>query len=260
MIKAVFFDVDGTLVSHKSKSVPDSARKAVELLREKGIKVFLSTGRHIHELKDMPTNGMEFDGYIILNGQIGLDEKQNIIFSNSFAKEDVDGLLDIFHRKEYPFVLVNADGHYMNFVNEFVEVAMAGVSTAVPPIKEYQGEKLYQATVFALPEEDEEFSLKLPKGCKMARWGTHGADIIAAKGGKAVGMKFFSELLGILPEEMMAFGDAQNDLDMIEYAGIGVALGNAEECLKEIADYVTTDVDEHGVLKALQKYNLLDEI
>lgn len=186
MIKAVFFDVDGTLVSHKSKSIPDSAKQALITLRKKGIKVFLSTGRHIRELKNMPTNEVEFDGYILLNGQLGLDENQNLVFSNPFSKEDVNGLLDIFHKKEYPFVLVNTEGHYMNFINEFVEVAMEGVSTAVPPIKEYHGEELYQATVFALPEKDNEFSKQLPKGCKMARWGKHGADIIATDGGKAV--------------------------------------------------------------------------
>ena len=257
MIKAVFFDVDGTLVSHKSKSVPKSAKEAIERLREKGVKVLLSTGRHIHQLKDMPTNGIEFDGYVILNGQIGLDKNKKMIFSNPFGKEDVEGLLGIFDKKEYPFVLVNADGHYMNFVNESVETAMEGVSTPVPPIREYQGEDLYQATVFILPKEDEEFSKKLPKGCKMARWGNHGADIIAAEGGKAFGMKFFGDVLGILPEEMMAFGDAQNDMDMIAYAGLGIAMGNGEECLKEIADYVTTDVDDNGVWNALQKFGML---
>lgn len=257
MIKAVFFDVDGTLVSHKSKSVPQSAKEAIERLREKEVKVLLSTGRHIHELKDMPTNGIEFDGYVILNGQIGLDKNKKLIYSNPFGKEDVEGLLRIFHKKEYPFVLVNADGHYMNFVNEFVEMAMEGVSTPVPPIREYQGEDLYQATVFILPKEDEEFSKKLPKGCKMARWGTHGVDIIATEGGKAVGMKYFGDVLGILPEEMMAFGDAKNDMDMIAYAGIGIAMGNGEECLKEIADYITTDVDDDGVWNALQKFGML---
>lgn len=71
-------------------------------------------------------------------------------------------------------------------------------------------------------------------------------------------MQFFSELMGILPEEMMAFGDAQNDMDMMEYAGIGIAMGNAEESLKEIADYVTTGVDDDGIMNVLRKYNLLD--
>jgi len=257
MIKAVFFDVDGTLVSHKSKSIPDSAKEALDRLREKGIKVFLSTGRHIRELKNMPTNGIKFDGYILLNGQICLDADKNMVFSNAFGKEDVEGMLKIFYGKEYPFVLVNKDGHYMNFVNELVEVALEGVSTPVPPIRTYEGEDLFQATVFILPEEDEEFSKKLPKGCKLARWGIHGADIIAAEGGKAVGIHFFSELLGILPEEMMAFGDAQNDMDMLEYAGIGIAMGNAEEGLKEIADYVTMSVDENGIQFALQKFGII---
>lgn len=71
-------------------------------------------------------------------------------------------------------------------------------------------------------------------------------------------MQFFSELMGILPEEMMAFGDAKNDMDMMEYAGIGIAMGNAEESLKEIADYVTTGVDDDGIMNVLRKYNLLD--
>lgn len=52
--------------------------------------MFLSTGRHIHELKDLPTHEMDFDGYVILNGKIGLDENQNMIFSNAFAPEDVE--------------------------------------------------------------------------------------------------------------------------------------------------------------------------
>ena len=257
MIKAVFFDVDGTLVSHKSKSVPESAKKALDALREKGISIFLATGRHVGELKKAPVNGIKFDGYILLNGQLGLDGNQNLIFSNAFEKEDVDGLLEIFHGREYPFVLVNKDGHYMNFVNEIVEVGLESVSTPIPPIRKYEGEELYQATVFIMPEEDEAFSKKLPKGCKLARWGRHGADIIAANGGKAVGMKSFSKLLNIAPEEMMAFGDAQNDIDMLQYAGIGIAMGNAEESLKMVADYVTTDVDQDGVWNALKKYGIL---
>lgn len=257
MIKAVFFDVDGTLVSHTSKSVPESARIALNKLREKGIKVILSTGRHIHELENMPTNDIDFDGYILLNGQLGLDENKKLIFSNAFGKEDADGLAEIFRNKEYPFALVNKDGHYMNFVNKLVEVALAGVSTPIPIIKEYEGEDLFQATVFILPERDAEFSKILPCGCKLARWSVHGADIIAADGGKAVGMQFFAKELGILPEEMMAFGDAQNDIDMIQYAGVGIAMGNAEEDLKQVADYVTTDVDQDGIRNALKEYGLL---
>ncbi|MBR5597457.1 MAG: Cof-type HAD-IIB family hydrolase [Lachnospiraceae bacterium] len=257
MIKAVFFDVDGTLVSHKSKSVPESAKKALAKLREQGILVFLATGRHVHELKKMPIDDMVFDGYVLLNGQLCLDANKNIIFSHSFSEEDVKGLLEIFHGDEYAIVLVNKDCHYMNFVDELTLIGLESVSTPVPMIRAYEGEELYQATVFILPENDEEFEKRLPPGCKLARWGSHGADIIARDGGKAVGMRFFSEFLGITSEEMMAFGDAQNDMDMLEYAGIGIAMGNAEDCLKEIANDVTTDVDADGVLNALVKYGIL---
>ncbi len=257
MIKAVFFDVDGTLVSHKTKSVSESSRKAIQKLKEQGIKVFLSTGRHIHTLEKLPTHDIEFDGYIILNGQIGLDAEKKMIFSNPFGKTELERLVEIFNSKQYPFVLVNEDGHYINYADEVTKIAMAGVSTAVPPIREYRGEPLYQACVFLLPEYDEEFAKVLPEGCKLARWGIHGADIIDANGGKSVGMQFFGKLLGINPEEMMAFGDAQNDIDMIEYAGIGIAMGNAEECLKQIADDVTTSVDDDGVCNALIKHGLI---
>ena len=204
----------------------------------------------------MPTKDIEFDGYIILNGQIGLDKNKKVIFSHPFEQDDANGLVQIFKEKQYPLSLVNEDGHYMNYVDELTKVAMAGVSTAIPPIREYEGEPLYQASVFLLPEQDEEFAKILPKGCKMTRWGSHGADIIAANGGKAVGMQFFGKWVGISPNEMMAFGDAQNDMDMIEYAGIGIAMGNAEECLKEIADDITTSVDENGIWNALKKYEL----
>lgn len=257
MIKAIFFDVDGTLISHKSKSIPDSAKRAVYQLREKGIKVFLSTGRHIKELKNLPIKGMEFDGYILLNGQLGLDKDKKVIYSHSFGQEDVDGLLRIFHGNEYAFVLVNEEGHYMNFVDDMTRIALESVSTVIPPVRRYQGEAIYQATAFILADQDEEFAQLLPKGCKLARWGSHGADIIASDGGKSIGVKFFQEYLGIRREEIMAFGDAQNDMDMIEYAGIGIAMGNAEECIKKIADDVTTDVDEDGIWNALKKYGVL---
>ena len=76
MIKAVFFDVDGTLVSHKSKSVPESTRRAIEQLKEKGIKVCMATGRHLLEIEELPAKDIEFDGYVMQNGQLCYNEKK----------------------------------------------------------------------------------------------------------------------------------------------------------------------------------------
>lgn len=79
-------------------------------------------------------------------------------------------------------------------------------------------------------------------------------EISQTEGGKKCGLKWLGEHLGILPEEMMAFGDAQNDLDMIHYAGVGVAMGNGHPQLKEAADRVTLTNDEDGVGVVIREY------
>ena len=71
------------------------------------------------------------------------------------------------------------------------------------------------------------------------------------------GIQRYLDVLGIQPEEIIAFGDAENDLEMIRFAGIGVAMGNAEESVKAIADFVTADIDDDGIEKALKHYNLI---
>lgn len=73
MIKAVFFDIDGTLVSFKTHKLPDSTVRALDLLREKGIKVFIATGRQLQSINNLGTQ--EFDGYVTLNGDIAWPEK-----------------------------------------------------------------------------------------------------------------------------------------------------------------------------------------
>ena len=73
MIKAIFFDVDGTLLSHRTGRISPHTRACIRALRAGGTLVFLSTGRHILELRSLPVGEMAFDGYITLNGQLCLD-------------------------------------------------------------------------------------------------------------------------------------------------------------------------------------------
>lgn len=82
MVQAVFFDVDGTLLSHTQHLVPASTRRALDRLRKQGINRVLATGRHMLELDMLPVKDIDFDGYITLNGQLCLDAQKNIIFSN----------------------------------------------------------------------------------------------------------------------------------------------------------------------------------
>ena len=70
MIRAAFFDVDGTLLSHKTKSVPESTREALAKLREKGILCIIATGRQYIQLGKLPVGDIPFDAYITVNGQM----------------------------------------------------------------------------------------------------------------------------------------------------------------------------------------------
>ena len=82
-------------------------------------------------------------------------------------------------------------------------------------------------------------------------------DIISGNGDKTWGIRQYIELKGISREEIIAFGDGENDIGMLKYAGIGVALGNAGDEVKVGADYVTADIDDDGVWKALKHYHVI---
>ena len=256
-IKAAFFDVDGTLLSHVSHSVPKSARECLEWLRESVIKTYLCTGRHVNELDLLPVADIPFDGYITLNGHLCLDENKRLLHGIPFPEDTTNALISIFKEHQLPLVLVEENGLTLNFVNDTVIRAQKAISTPVPDIVPYDGKPIFQATTFADRGEDERIRAIMPPNCHAARWNDQGVDLILNGGGKVAGIRYFLEREGILPEECIAFGDAENDMDMLEFVGIGVAMGNAQERVKAIADYVTADVDDDGIEKALRFFGLI---
>lgn len=256
-IKAAFFDLDGTLLSHTSHSVPQSARESLEKLREKGVKTYLCTGRHVTELELLPISDISFDGYITLNGHICLDENKKIVYGLPFPEDTTRALITIFKEHQLPLVLVEESGLTLNFVNDTVIRAQKAISTPLPEIAPYDGKPIYQATTFASRSEDERIRSMMPPNCHAARWNDQGVDLILNGGGKVAGIRYVLEQEGILPEACIAFGDAENDMDMLEFVGIGVAMGNAQERVKGIADYVTADIDDDGIEKSLRYWRIL---
>ena len=117
-------------------------------------------------------------------------------------------------------------------------------------------EKVYQLNVFVSEEEEEDFMQLMPNS-KTARWTSHFTDIIPKDGGKNKGIDAIINHFGIKLEETMAFGDGGNDIDMLKHAGIGIAMENARDDVKEIADFITTSVDDDGITNALRHYNVL---
>ena len=254
-IKAAFFDIDGTLLSHKTHAVPEDTLESLARLRSCGIKLFTSTGRHILELDGLPVRDIEFDGYVLLNGQLCLDEKRNILSGEAIDRTDIENILPIFEEKQLPLGFVELDRLYMNVVNERVRWIHQEISTKVPEIDVYRGAPVYLINAFVDRKEAEGLLEQLPH-CKMTWWNALGSDYISKSGGKVVGIQKMLEHHGIEREEIIAFGDGENDIEMLKYAGIGVAMGNGEECAKQSADYITDDIDAGGILHALQHYGI----
>lgn len=256
MIKAAFFDVDGTLFSHSMKKFPESTKEALRLLRKKGIQIFLSTGRSYIEAGKLPWEDIVFDGYVTLNGQVCTDENGKILFGNPIVGEDKEYLLSVFRNHEKPLLLVESDRLYINFINDVVERAQKMVSIPNPEIGEPTGADIYQFIAYFTRAEEEEFMKRIPN-CKATRWYEAGVDIIPKDSGKIVGIQKMLEIYGLSREEIIAFGDGDNDAEMLEFAGIGVAMGNAVEITKQKADYVTDHIDEDGLWNALKHFEIL---
>ena len=91
----------------------------------------------------------------------------------------------------------------------------------------------------------------------MTGWHYGGKDIIAAGGGKMAGIQWYLNHIGIGREEIIAFGDAENDLDMFDAVQTAVAMGNAAPRIQAVADYVTADIDDDGIYRALTRLGLI---
>ena len=256
MIKAVFFDVDGTLLSHKTKCVPASAQRALQKLREAGILCVVSTGRMIREMDKLPMEDLRFDGYITMNGQLTLDINRKPLYGMPLEGQVKEFVLQLFREKETPVILVEPERLYLNVEHPRVTKVQTDISSDVPPVEAYTGADFYQACVYACGEEEKILQPILGQ-CEITRWHPGGVDVIAKGGGKRTAVSRFLERNGLKPEEIMAFGDGENDMGMLQLAGIGVAMGNAEEQVKQIADYVTADIDEDGIEKALKHFGVI---
>lgn len=209
------------------------------------------------ELEAAGLDGLEVDGFAAANGQMCLDGGRRLFAGIPLPQEGLRAIVSLFERREVLCWLFGERDHYANLVDEeFLELAkqVSGLEVEVRP---YGGETIYQAVAFVGPEHDANLAQRLP-GCSLHRWGDGGVDVVAEGGGKVLGMQTFLERFGATREQCVAFGDEQNDLDMLRFAGVGVAMGNGAPRVKAAADYVTSGVDEDGIALALERLGLLE--
>lgn len=256
-IKLIFFDIDGTLIPFNKSEVPESTKRSLKKLRENGVKIFVATGKSLAQLSATKVMDVKFDGYITLNGQLCYDENFKLFFANPIDTGEMEVLEKIFNAKRIPFSLVGEFSRYINYINNVVVDRQTATNSAVPNVDRYKGEKIYQITAYVSDRERELLENTLDM-CAITSWAPDAVDIISKDGGKMNAIYKVIETYGVKIEETMAFGDAENDLLMVSNAGIGVAMGNGNERLKEIATYITDDVENDGIEKALKQYKLID--
>lgn len=256
-IKALFFDVDGTLLSHKQGIIPQSAIDAIKAAQARGVKAIIATGRDIVELDKLPIHDVDFDAYLTLNGNICLDRDRKMFDGNPIDQGELEVLVSIFQAGRIPFVLIGEDHRYINYVDDVVINTQMQTHGTIPEVGEYHGETIYQCLAFVDAEMRQRLENMLDQ-CTITSWNDTGIDIIAKTGGKDAGIQKFLDREGITRSHIMAFGDGENDKPMLEYAAIGVAMGNGVEKLKAIADYITTSVDDDGIKNALQHFDIID--
>jgi len=258
MIKAIFFDIDGTLVSFKTHTVPQSTIHALSLLKEKGIKTFIATGRHRRDITNIGT--LTFDGYVTLNGSCCINERNEIIYKHRIPSEDIEALLDYLDGDDrFPCIFVQEKSLLINYRDKAVKDSFVLLNLPGPPngnLRDVPTDDVYQLIAFFEPHREEKIMTVLP-GCESARWTPLFTDIVPRGSSKREGIDHMLENYGIALEETMAFGDGGNDISMIEHAAIGIAMGNAEETVKQIADYVTDSVDENGIYNALVHFGII---
>lgn len=257
MIKALFFDIDGTLVSFRTHKIPRSTVEAITMAKNMGIKVYISTGRPRQLIDNINEISHLVDGYITVNGAYCFEEEEIISF-HPIPEANVRKVLSLADEMNFACMVVGKNDLVMCHDNESADrifrqmLNVRGLSGDVP-IESVLGQSVLQLTP-VISQEDEELIMRSLPDCTSCRWHPDFADITMKSADKGMGLSAIIARHSIKPEETMAFGDGGNDMSIIRKAGIGVAMGNANEPLKNAADYITDSVDEDGIYKALERW------
>ena len=157
MVKAIFFDIDGTLVSFETHKIPASTQEALKALRDKGIKIFIATGRPqclINNLSDL-----EFDGYITVNGSYCFTAGHQPIYKGCIPQEDIERLITFQQKYPVPFVFVHGNEMFVTEVNDRVQAVSDLIEIPVPPvasIEDARGHDFQQVKGYLMAEEVKE--------------------------------------------------------------------------------------------------------
>ncbi len=257
----IFLDIDGTLMGESYEAFKKNM-EAVRKVRSLGHKVFVSTGRATAYLPLKIKTSTDFDGIISGAGSVSrMGEKE--IFKNLMPYGIIEKYCRFALEHQLPAILEGQEHMYYfglakDIEEDFVaidvedrwikldEKNISNILTPNIPIEKFT----------ILGEVPKELDSVLGDDCVVLRF-SHYGEVIQKSRGKGKALLEITEILDIPCERSIAMGDSMNDYDMIKAAGIGVAMDNAPDELKNVADMITDSVDNAGVAAALSKiFNL----
>lgn len=264
MYQLIALDMDGTLLK-EDKTISDRTKKAIYEAREKGVKVVLASGRpieglnrYLKELDLISPNDyvMSFNGSIVQN-----TETKQVIFKNILTGKDLKKLYELSKQIGVNIHAFTKKGCVTPVMNEYTQVEgrINGIDVYEVDYGMISEDEDVIKVMFIDPESVLEEAIKrIPDSFyeeyTIVRSAPFFLEFLNKASSKGTGIKALGEYLGIAKEEIICVGDAGNDLDMIEYAGLGVAMGNAFEEVKQAADYVTLTNEEDGVAHVIEKF------
>jgi 5-amino-6-(5-phospho-D-ribitylamino)uracil phosphatase len=240
-IKLIALDMDGTLLNEKGKISPEN-RQAIKEAQEKGVFVVLSTGRSLRTCGEH-ADSLELTSYLVtVNGSEIWDDKRELVERNLVKSELIQWMWEISQQHKTKFWAISTESNWFNEMPEDIhglEWLKFGFDIDDDAAREIIIKELQAKGEF-------ELSNSTLKNIEVNPLGIN----------KAKGLKVVCERLGIEMKNVMSCGDSLNDRAMIQEAGLGVAMGNAQEIVKEAADWVTASNNDYGVAIAIRKWVL----
>ncbi len=257
-IQAVFLDIDGTMVSFETHRMAESTIRALDAARGKGVKLFVATGRPPKVINNL--NNYPFDGLVSMNGSICYNHNEEPLFKSPLPNNDVKLVTDYMKRGAgISAIVITESDVYITNRDEIMNRTLELVEFPVLPdmsIDDVVNHDIYQLTVCFDEQQELEIMPQIP-GCHHTRWHPDFIDINRKGNTKALGIDQIINHYNIPLEACMAIGDGGNDIEMLKHVGLGVAMGNAHDSVKSVADDVTRSVDDDGVWHAFMKHGLI---
>lgn len=256
MKKLIFFDFDGTLYDHANHRIPESTMQVLEELKnDPNVYTVLATGRTKYNLTPFPNVNDYFDGYVLLNG-LYTEFQGQIIDQRIVSQDEAHHVLNTLDELNLTYGVFAATSQWINYIDDTIAADFHSVDFAIPPVGNIRNVPDVQQ-LFCFGEHPElQLIQERHPNFRVIAWNVHGADIIPKEASKAVGIRHIQALLDE-PHLTIAFGDAENDIEMLQHVNIGVAMGNATQAVKAVANLIAKRHDEDGIYDMAKKLQLI---